>query len=115
MAEPTYAEMEALTSLFINLGFGSAVVASLIWFLMYLVKVSLPQQQEAFLQALREERAQRNADTDRLVKRIGGLVHAVRRHQSLLMDHIDVSFKQLVAEVQAARDRHRGDPTDRPA
>jgi hypothetical protein len=51
--------LAAIIAALINVGFGGCVVAALIWFLRRLVTVTLPQQQQAFLEALDKERAER--------------------------------------------------------
>lgn len=109
VSEPTWGEWDAITTLFVNVGFGSAVGGALIWFLMHLVKVTLPQQQQAFMQALKAEQDTRRDNTDRLVRQLVKLMREVRRGHTTTLDRIDVAFKQLVAEVMAARaERHAG-------
>lgn len=95
--------MDQILGGLINLGVGGVMTAALVWFLYHLVTQTMPEQQRLFREEVATERAERQKEHRRLVKRIDAVATANQRRHEVLMDRLDMGFEALVNEITLRR------------
>jgi len=86
-----------------SFGMGGLAVAALIWFLVQLVTKTMPANQEALMTMFRLDREQRGEEAKERLRALQELSQSVRDANEALLDRIDVSFREIVAELSQLR------------